>query len=374
MKKNNPFSSYFWADQKLIAEILSSIKRKAVDFIKKNSRMIYIMEVCGTHTMAIARSGIRDELKGYVNLISGPGCPVCVTTQGEIDSIIEISNKENLIITTFGDMLKVKGSDGMSLSFLRSKGVDIRIVYSSLDAVEIAKQNKDKEVIFIGVGFETTSPTIAASVKYAYENNLKNFSVTPFFKLVPPALKYLLDFKIGIIDGFILPGHVSVIIGKKAYSFLNNYNVTSVISGFEPIDILRSIDIIIDKRLKNENDVLCEYDRAVSDYGNQYANKLLEEVFDIVDTNWRGVGVIPFSGYSFSKRYNDFDALKRFNIKVINKPEPKGCLCGMILLGLKKPIECPLFGKKCKPEDAVGPCMVSSEGACAAWYKYGVRL
>lgn len=373
MKKSNPFSSYLWSDPKIVSEILFSIKRKAENFIKHNSRPIQIMEVCGTHTMAIAKSGIREELDGYVNLLSGPGCPVCVTAQGEIDALIKISNRNNLIITTFGDMLKVKGSNGVSLSQLKSRGVDVRIVYSSLDAVEIAKQNNDKYIVFVGVGFETTSPTIAASIKYAYDKNIKNFFVTPFFKLVPPALKYLLDFKIGLIDGFILPGHVSVIIGKKSYSFLNDYDITSVISGFEPLDILRSIDIIIEKRLKNENIVFCEYDRAVTDEGNPYANELIKEVFETVDAHWRGVGVISMSGFSFSKKYDSFDALKRFGVDIIHKPEPKGCLCGMILLGLKKPTDCSLFGKKCRPEDAVGPCMVSSEGACAAWYKYGIK-
>lgn len=372
MKKINPFSSYLWSDPEIASKILLSIKKKAEEFIRKNSRMIHIMEVCGTHTMAIAKSGIREELKGYVNLLSGPGCPVCVTSQGDIDSIIEISKLKNVIITTFGDMLKVKGSNGISLSFLKAQGVDVRVVYSSLDAVEIAKENSNKEVVFIGVGFETTSPTIAASVKYASENNIANFYVMPFFKLVPPALKYLLDFKIGLIDGFILPGHVSVIIGKKSYNFLKNYNVTSVISGFEPIDILRSIDLIIEKRLKSERDIFCEYNRAVSEEGNLYANKLIEEVFKVVDATWRGVGTIPMSGYSFSQRYENFNALNRFGITVIDKKEPKGCLCGKILLGLKKPTDCSLFGKKCKPEDPIGPCMVSSEGACAAWYKYGV--
>ncbi|MCX7642090.1 MAG: hydrogenase formation protein HypD [Elusimicrobiales bacterium] len=367
------FSSSVWSNSKIANEIVQSIKQKASIFRKKYSRNISIMEVCGTHTMAIARSGIRDTVSNYVNLVSGPGCPVCVTSQGEVDSIIKLAEGNDVIVTTFGDMMKVKGTLGKSLSSLRLLNKDVRVVYSAMDAINIACENPSKEVVFVGVGFETTAPTIAASVKYAYENNIKNFSVTPFFKLVPPALKYLVDFKIGIIDGFILPGHVSVIIGTKSYEFLREYNIPSVISGFEPLDILRSIDLLIEKKLNGKNEITTEYSRAVNYNGNQYAMEIMKEVFSIVDAKWRAVGVIKSSGYKFSKKYISFDALKRFSIKVKDSSEPKGCLCGMILLGLKKPSDCPLFGKKCKPEDAVGPCMVSSEGACAAWYKYGVK-
>lgn len=373
MKKISLFSTRIWSDPKLTAEILYSIKNNASLFIKRYLRPISIMEVCGTHTMSIAKSGIREALNGYVKLTSGPGCPVCVTSQGEIDAIIEIGKKNNVIITTFGDMMKVKGSDGMSLSELRVKGGDIRIVYSAMDALKIAAENPTKDIVFVGVGFETTAPTIAASIKYAFENNINNFYVIPFFKLVPPALKYLLDFKIGIIDGFILPGHVSVIIGKRAYDFLEkDYKVPSVISGFEPLDILRSIDIIIEKKLNDENIVLTEYTRAVNYNGNKYAVNLMNDIFNVSDARWRAVGVIKNSGYIFSKRYERFDALKRFGISIKDVDDPKGCQCGMILLGLKKPSDCPLFAKKCTPDDAVGPCMVSSEGACAAWYKYGI--
>ncbi|MGC9070463.1 MAG: hydrogenase formation protein HypD [Elusimicrobiales bacterium] len=371
--KNNVFSWKVWSDSDIASSILNSIKKKAERFIKNYARPISLMEVCGTHTMAIAKSGIRGALKGYVNLVSGPGCPVCVTDQGDIDSVIEIGKRDDVIITTFGDMMKVKGSDGANLFTLRADGCDVRVVYSSMDAVKIAVENRDRNVVFIGIGFETTSPTVAASIIYAKKNGIKNFYVTPFFKLVPPALKYLLDFKIGVIDGFILPGHVSVIIGKSAYDFLKNYSVPSVISGFEPLDILRSIDILIDKKLEGKGDVENEYSRAVSCDGNRVARDMMSDVFSVSDARWRAVGVIKKSGYVFSDRYDEFDALKRFSIKVKVVAEPKGCLCGKILLGIATPIQCPLFAKKCKPEDAVGPCMVSSEGACAAWYKYGVK-
>ncbi|MCX7905365.1 MAG: hydrogenase formation protein HypD, partial [Elusimicrobiales bacterium] len=370
---NEIFSSSVWSNPKIAIEIVKSIKQKAVIFKRKYLRNVYIMEVCGTHTMSIAKSGIRDALYEYVNLISGPGCPVCVTSQGEIDSIIELGEKNDVIITTFGDMMKVKGTLGKSLSSLRLLNKDVRVVYSAMDAINIACENPSKEVVFVGVGFETTAPTIAASVKYAFENGVRNFSIVPFFKLVPPALKYLVDFKIGVIDGFILPGHVSVIIGAKSYDFLREYNIPSVISGFEPLDILRSIDILLEKKINNQNEIINEYSRAVNYEGNKNALKVMEEVFSVVDSRWRAVGVIKYSGYDFTKKYVYFNALKKFNVKIKDSLEPKDCLCGMILLGLKKPSDCPLFGKRCRPEDAVGPCMVSSEGACAAWYKYGVK-
>ncbi len=374
IKRNNLFSWRVWSDANLAQSIIISIKKKAEEFIKNYSRPINIMEVCGTHTMVIAKSGIRGALKGYVNLVSGPGCPVCVTDQGEIDSIIEMGEKDDLIITTFGDMMKVKGSGGIDLFSLRAKGCDVRVVYSAMDAVKIAWENKDKKVVFIGVGFETTSPTVAAAVIYAKENGISNFYVAPFFKLVPPALRYLLDFKIGVIDGFILPGHVSVIIGQKAYEFLQkDYSVPSVISGFEPVDVLRSIDLLIEKKLNKNGVVETEYTRAVSWEGNKKACQMMREVFKVSDARWRAVGVIKDSGYIFSDRYEGFDAFKKFGIEIKDVPQPKGCICGKILLGLAKPSDCPLFAKRCKPEDAVGPCMVSSEGVCAAWYKYGVE-
>lgn len=373
-KENNYFSSYYWSNPEISEKILNNIKDLSGKIIKKTGKKPGIMEVCGTHTMAIAYSGIRSMIGDYVDLTSGPGCPVCVTSGGDIDRILEFARFKNVIITSFGDMLKVKGSKGFDLNHMRVKGSDVRIVYSPMDAVEIARKNPDKDVVFIGVGFETTAPTIAGAVKMAAQYNLNNFYVTPLFKLVPPALRFLLDSKYVNIDGFILPGHVSVIIGWQAYEFLDKeYKIPSVISGFEPLDILRSVELLLDKIYASDSSVNVEYTRAVTKEGNVVARKLLEEVFNVSDAYWRAVGVIKKSGYSFARKYDRFDAFKKFKIKYAEAKEPAGCLCGKILLGIAKPTQCPHFGTKCTPENAVGPCMVSSEGACAAWYKYGVE-
>lgn len=374
MIDKNLFSSKIWSDKKLAIEISEKIREKSKIFKNNNLRLPNLMEVCGTHTMAIAKSGIRGLIGDCVNLISGPGCPVCVTSQGDIDRILEFSKFNDVIITTFGDMIRVKGSYGYDLNEIRIRGGDVRVVYSAYDCLEIARKNPDKNIVFIGVGFETTAPTIAATVKMAMENKINNFYVAPLFKLVPPALKFLIESKVARIDGFILPGHVSVIIGAKAYKFLDKeYKIPSVIAGFEPIDILRCIDVIIDFLNTKKNYFDVEYKRAVKDEGNTVAINLMNEVFSVCDSYWRAIGVIKNSGYCFSKKYESFDAFKKYKISYVEKDEPKGCLCGKVLLGISKPTDCKLFGKRCKPEDAVGPCMVSSEGACAAWYKYGVK-
>lgn len=373
MKNQNYFDSNFWANQKLSKRIISKIAKTYKIIYTKLKRKPKIMEVCGTHTMAVAKSGIRDLIGDYVDLISGPGCPVCVTSCGDIDRILSFSQFKDVIITTFGDMIKVKGSKGYDLSDLRIKGVDVRVVYSPLDALNIAIDNPLKNVIFIGVGFETTAPAIASTVKMAKEKKINNFYIAPLFKLVPPALRYLLDSKICEIDGFILPGHVSVIIGKNAYKFLNDYKIPSVISGFEPIDILVTISNIMDKMIKFDNDIGVEYFRAVGDDGNKKAISIMSEVFNVCDAYWRAVGIIEKSGYIFSDEYRRFDAFDRYSISYVDSKEPQGCFCGKILLGIAKPTDCPLFAKKCTPDNAIGPCMVSYEGACSSWYKYGVR-
>ena len=370
----NYFSSTFWNDKKISDSIIKKIKLKSKRFHSIYKRLPNIMEVCGTHTISIAKSGIRNLVSDYVNLISGPGCPVCVTSQGDIDRVLSFSDFSNVIIVTFGDMMKVKGSKGYDFSFLRINGIDVRVIYSVMDAIEIALKNSNKDIIFVGVGFETTAPTVAAALKYAKENNINNFLVAPLFKLVPPALRFLLETKISKIDAFILPGHVSVIIGSDAYEFLaRDYNIVSVISGFEPLDILRSIDIILENLIEKRNSVEVEYARAVTKSGNKIALDIMNEVFEISDSYWRAVGIIKGSGYTLSKNYKRFNAFEKYSVKYYEASEPKGCLCGKILLGLSKPIDCLLFGKKCTPDDAVGPCMVSSEGACSAWYKYGVK-
>ncbi|MFC1501325.1 hydrogenase formation protein HypD [Elusimicrobiota bacterium] len=336
----------------------------------KIQKKLNFMEVCGTHTMCIAEFGLKKLFPENVNMLSGPGCPVCVTPIEDIDRSVELSKFKDVIITTFGDMIRVPGSVS-SLEIERSKGADVRIVYSPLDAVEIAKENPKKEIVFIGVGFETTSPAIASTLIIAKKKGIKNFSVLPMFKTIPNALKTILDTKNKKIDGFLLPGHVSTIIGVTPYEFIpEKYKIPCVIGGFEPKDILRSVDMLISQISDGKPSVEIQYTRAVSKEGNKEARKILSQVFIQTDSNWRAIGNIPMSGLTFNSSYLGFDATKRFDVKLPKAKEPRGCKCGEVLLGLKKPKQCGLFGKRCVPSDPVGPCMVSSEGSCAAVYKY----
>lgn len=329
------------------------------------------MEVCGTHTMAIARSALKGKFPKSVKMLSGPGCPVCVTPAGMIDAAIEAAGLPGTIITTFGDMIKVPGS-ASSLEKQRALGRDIRIVYSPQDALEIACQNPKKQVVFLGAGFETTSPTVAASLIWAKKKKVRNFSVLSMFKTIPNALKAILAVKGRRIDGFLLPGHVSAIIGEKPYAFLaSKYGVPGVIAGFEPRDILTSVDMLLDMINLRTPEIRNEYSRIVRPEGNPIAQDTIAEVFEEADSDWRGIGIIPKSGLIFKKPYASFDAAKRFKIKVLNTKDNDQCICGRILTGLNSPIECKLFGKACTPRDPIGPCMVSSEGACAAQFKYG---
>jgi len=347
------------------------ISADLVERIKKTSKKsVRLMEVCGTHTLSIFRSGIRTLLPDTISLLSGPGCPVCVTAQQEIDAFIEISRLDEVIVATFGDLMRVPGTDS-SLQHERANGRDIRVVYSTVDALDIAKRNPNKNVVFLGVGFETTAPTIAASILTARDLALDNYSVFSAHKLVPPALDVLLKSETVKIDGFILPGHVSVIIGEKAYlPVIEAYHVPSVIAGFEPVDILQAISILVEQIEAGRATLVNGYQRVVTFDGNEKAQKILADVFETVDAKWRGIGVIPQSGLNIRKEYEAFDAQKRFEIVVPEREDPKGCACGEILTGLKTPMECPLYKKVCKPEDPVGPCMVSSEGTCAAYFRY----
>lgn len=335
-----------------------------------SQKKITLMEVCGTHTMSIFRSGIRALLPETVTLISGPGCPVCVTAQSEIDAFIELAGAEDVIITTFGDLIRVPGTRS-SLQKEKAAGRDVRIVYSTFDAIEIASKNPDKKVVFLGVGFETTAPTIAASILSAKEMGITNYFVHSAHKLVPPALSALMETKGVNIDGFILPGHVSVIIGLNAYvQFFDHYRVPAVIAGFEPIDLLQAISMLV-RQIETGNPCLDNaYPRAVTREGNVKAQSAITDIFEIVDAPWRGIGMIPESGLAIKKDFESFDAKKMFEIEVGDAEEPKGCACGEILTGLKIPPECALYKKKCTPTDPVGPCMVSSEGTCAAYYRY----
>ncbi|HAM39573.1 MAG: hydrogenase formation protein HypD [Elusimicrobia bacterium RIFOXYC2_FULL_34_12] len=334
------------------------------------NKKVNIMEVCGTHTMAIASAGLKSVLPKNINLISGPGCPVCVTPTSIIDSAIELAKKDK-IITTFGDMLRVPGSNS-SLEKEKSFGCDVRIVYSCLDALKIAQNNPKKEIVFIGVGFETTSPTIAVTLRIAKRKKIENFSVIPAFKLIPPALKVLLKQRIKI-DGFLLPGHVSAIIGSKPYQFITEkYNIPSVITGFEPSEILQGIYMILKQIHSGKTSIEIQYKKVVKDAGNPLAIRLLYSVFEETDSQWRGLGIIKNSGLKFRNEYKILDALQKFRIKLKNFKEPVGCLCGKILTGTVKPPQCKLFGIKCNTTNPIGPCMVSSEGTCAAYYKYGI--
>ncbi|MCX7995236.1 MAG: hydrogenase formation protein HypD [candidate division WOR-3 bacterium] len=338
--------------------------RKLGKDIKKT---INIMEVCGTHTMAVARSGIRNLLPENIRLLSGPGCPVCVTPQEIIDWTIELASQKDVIITTFGDMVRVPGTKE---SLEAHHPV---IVYSARDVLGIAQNNSQKSVVFVGVGFETTSPTIAATILEAKEKNIKNFFVIPAFKLIPPALEFIASSPRVNVDGFILPGHVSTIIGSKPYEFLaRKYNLPGCITGFEPVDILYGVKNILEQIVQKKAEIAIEYKRVVKPEGNQTAISILNRVFEPVDSNWRGIGKIPQSGLGLKKEFEQFDATKKFDIKNIKSKEPQGCICGEILLGVKSPYDCPLFGRKCIPGNPVGACMVSSEGACAAYYRYGI--
>lgn len=329
-----------------------------------------LMEVCGTHTVSISRFGIRSALPENLKLLSGPGCPVCVTSQRDIDTAIELSRIPGVILATFGDMMKVPGTRS-SLAREKAKGADIRVCYSTKDALEIAEKNPDKSVVFYGVGFETTAPTIALSLIEAKKRNIKNYYVFSSHKLVPPALKALLESGEVKIEGFILPGHVSVVIGLKAYEFLaTEYGVPGVISGFEPLDILISIDMLVNQINSGQARIENQYKRTVSYEGNLLAQEYMEQVFEVCDAEWRGIGVIPESGLRLKEEYADFDAARNFEVNVEKSFEPPNCSCGEVLRGAKTPFDCALFGKSCTPEKPVGPCMVSSEGACAAYYRY----
>ncbi|PIU41713.1 MAG: hydrogenase formation protein HypD [Candidatus Omnitrophica bacterium CG07_land_8_20_14_0_80_42_15] len=331
-----------------------------------------IMEVCGTHTQNIFRYGLRQLLPKEIKLFSGPGCPVCVSPTSFIDKAIAYSRISSFIIATFGDMLKVPGSSS-SLEKEKSKGGDIRIVYSSLDAIGIAARNPGKKIVFLGIGFETTIPTVAASVIEAKKNRINNFYVLSGHKIMPPALEALLEDKKISIDGFILPAHVSAIIGSVPYEFIpNKFNIDCVIAGFEPLDILHGIYMLLKSRFDGlKPRVRLQYTRVVKRKGNRKAIGLIKEVFRQTDSEWRGLGNIPGSGLVLSNAYKQFDIEMNRKIIVSRPKENPLCLCGEVLKGLKVPLECKLFGKRCTPQAPVGACMVSGEGTCATYYKYG---
>jgi hydrogenase expression/formation protein HypD len=335
---------------------------------------VSLMEVCGTHTVAISRAGIRSLMPDGLKLLSGPGCPVCVTPLSEIDRAIGASTLPDVILTTFGDMMRVPGSQS-TLEKERAEGADVRILYSPLQAIEIAEESPESQIVFVGVGFETTSPTIAATVVEAARRGIGNLSVFPFFKTVPRALDMLARVPGRPLDGYICPGHVSAIIGSGAYEpIAREHNMPCVVTGFEPLDILAGIVMLLEQaasvRAGGNAKVETQYSRAVTREGNLAAQAVIADVFQECDAEWREIGTIPMSGHEFSERYRAFDARDRIDVDVPAPAGPSGCICGEIMLGQKLPTDCPLFATRCTPREAVGPCMVSTEGACAAFYKY----
>lgn len=338
---------------------------------KVSKKQVNIMEICGTHTHSISRYGIREALPPNIRLISGPGCPVCVTSASDINRIIEFSrSREDVIIATFGDMMRVPGSES-TLQEQRAHGGDIRVVYSPLGSLDIARANPDREVVLYAVGFETTAPTVAATILEAKEEGIKNLSVLSLHKLTPPAMRALLDGGEVRIDGFIAPGHVTAIIGAAAYEFLStDYRSPCVVAGFEPIDALLGMLMLVVQLEEGRFETEIEYDRVVNWEGNKKAQSIIREVFEPADSRWRGIGTIPKSGLAIRESYAGFDAERRFAIPAGEEKEPAGCRCGLVLKGLITPDECPLFGKTCTTSNPVGPCMVSSEGTCSAYYKY----
>ncbi|MEW6358350.1 MAG: hydrogenase formation protein HypD [Planctomycetota bacterium] len=331
---------------------------------------VSLMEVCGTHTTAIFRHGIRSLLPPKINLISGPGCPVCVTSQGYLDTAIAIARREGVIIATFGDMIRVPGTDS-TIEKEKAAGADVRVVYSPADALKLARDNPAKTVVFLAVGFETTAPTTAVVVRQAKAQGVGNFLILSAHKLIPPAMKALVSGGEVRIDGFICPGHVSVVIGAKGYAELAAATrCPCVVAGFEAADILITIQMILAQLAEGRSEVEIEYRQCVNRDGSAPAQRLMAEVFVPADSVWRGLGEIPGSGLDLRDEFAGHDALQRFGLMIPHAPEPPGCMCGDVLRGAVLPPDCPLFRSVCTPTSPVGPCMVSSEGSCQAYYKY----
>jgi hydrogenase expression/formation protein HypD len=347
--------------------LLSQIQRQSKTPVR-------FMEFCGGHTVTIFKYGIRQLLPETIEMVSGPGCPVCVTANADLDKAIALSKAPGVILVTFGDMLRVPGSSS-SLQEAKAGGADVRTVYSTTDALKIAEGNPDKSIVFLGIGFETTAPTIAASILQAEEKGLKNYYVLSLHKLCPPVIKALLDSGELKLHGLICPGHVSAIIGSRPWEFIaRDYGIPCVVSGFELLDILQCVDMLVNQVENGRSQVEIAYRRGVRPEGNRQALKLMEQVFEPCPAQWRGMGEVPDSGLKLRKKYQRFDAEVAFAITPEPTREPAGCICGDILRGVKTPADCRLFGKTCTPEYPVGPCMVSSEGSCSAYYLYGVGL
>jgi hydrogenase expression/formation protein HypD len=351
-----------YRDKKLIAKIADLIRKSAVNTYS-------FMEVCGGHTAAIHRFGIPSMLPQGIRLLTGPGCPVCVTGTGFIDNIISLSRVENIIISTFGDMLRIPGSDS-SLEKEKQKGADIRMVFSGLEALEVARRHPDKKVVFPGIGFETTAPGTAATILEARKSAIRNFYILSAHKLMPPAMEAIC--RSGTeINGFICPGHVAAVTGSSYFSFISGrHGIGCVITGFEPADILQSIYMLVQQVNLNKPETEIQYKRAVTAEGNSIALQTMNEVFEPADANWRGLGTIPHSGMKLRDKYGDYDAFRLLNNPSGDREDNSLCICGEILRGTKRPSDCSLFADACTPENPVGACMVSNEGSCNTYYKY----
>ncbi len=338
-----------------------------------DGRPLRFMEVCGTHTVAIFRSGLRSILPKEIIHLSGPGCPVCVTHESEVNAFLDLAENPKVIIATFGDLMRVPGSKSRTLKAAQADVARVEVVYSPPDALRIAAENPDAIVVFLGVGFETTAPGVAASLKMAKAQGITNYRVLSFHKLVPPALDALLSDPDTDIDAFIMPGHVSAIIGLAPYlPVASRYGKSAAIAGFEPLDILQALLFLAECKRDGRAEVVNLYRRVVRDEGNAKARAMLDETFKPSDALWRGIGNIPGSGLEINDKYAAFDAKREFGITITECPPLPGCKCGDVLKGKMAPNLCPLFGKACTPAKPVGPCMVSTEGSCAAYFKYQV--
>lgn len=345
-------------------------ERLLADIIREK-REVSLMEVCGTHTVAIARSGLRSLFPSNLKLLSGPGCPVCVTAQADIDVVIELARQPGVILTTFGDMMRVPGSES-SLQKEKAQGRDVRVVYSPLEALNVARQNPEREIVFLGIGFETTAPAVALTIEQAYVDNITNFCVWSLHKLVGPALDALFSNPQVKIDGLICPGHVSAVTGTAPYEpVVSKYGKPCVITGFETLDLLEGIWLLLRQLSRGVAEIEIQYRRVVRPEGNPVAQAAINRVFVPANARWRGLGTIAASGLEIRDEYGAWDARRKFDIPEAEDQVIKGCRCGDVLRGVVTPYECPLFGQACTPVKPVGPCMVSQEGACAAYYRFG---
>lgn len=349
-------------------------KRYLKEIQNATSQAWSIMEVCGGQTHSLVKNGIIEMLPEHINMIHGPGCPVCVTPLRLIDKAVYLASNKNVILCSFGDMLRVPGSS-KSLLEAKAGGADVRVLYSPLEAVKIAEDHPDKDVVFFAIGFETTAPANALSVVHAYRKQLKNFSILASHVLVPPAIEAVINDKESTIDGFLAAGHVCTIMGNAEYHPLSaKYKVPIVVTGFEPLDVLQGILMVVRQLEKNKHTVENQYSRIVKEKGNPDAKAMIFEVFEPQDQVWRGIGKISQSGYAIKEKYAEYDALRKFNVNIPEAEENSNCISGQIMKGIKKPFECSQFGKTCKPTNPLGAPMVSSEGACAAYYHFSGRV